>query len=560
MSVNGNHAGIQNQKPGEGRSHRNILRRTLLHLLLIFWAPFILLIIYFHLQAATLQEESHQRHLQSVVEYQARMFDLFIRERAVNLANQIDTLPLDIIPSSESMAACLVDLERDSPTFTDVGVFDSTGVQVAYKGPFTVLEQRDYSNEEWFLDLRAQDRPFVITDIYLGFRQKPHFTIAVSQVQHGLFRALRASLEPERLYEYITSLEGARDLQTFIVNQEGAFQVVTPDVGQPLTDSTIIPPPEPRVGMAKAERDERELTYCYAWLTEADWALVGLAQSPPASPFLLGGDWKPALVILILFIALLWATILNARKQTRVEEERDRSVSQLEHAAKLASVGELAGGVAHEINNPLAIISEEAGLMKDLMDPQFGREITFAQLLPHIDAIGEAVFRCRDITRKLLGFVRQTEFRLSKVEMPALVDEVIDGFLTREMALANIEIERRYEPELPGIITDGNQIKQVILNLLTNAIDAIRDDGRITIGLSKRSAVLLMTVSDSGMGMTKEELGKVFLPFFTTKEVGKGTGLGLSVSYGIVKGLGGDISVQSSSGKGTEFTISLPIH
>jgi two-component system NtrC family sensor kinase len=544
---------------GRPRSHREILRRTLVHQLLFFLAPFLLLTFYFHLQALALRTQSHRRHLQSIVEYQAHMCDLFIRERAVNLANQIDDPSLANVPLREAMATILADLKRASPTFADVGLFDSTGVQVAYAGPFPVLERRDYSSEKWFVDLRRRDRDFVITDIYLGFRQRPHFTIAVSRQRQGRFTALRASLEPERMYEYITSLEGARDVQTFIVNEEGTYQLVTPNVGTPLADAAITPPREPRIGTATVRTGGRSSTYGYAWLTEADWALVAQSVAPPPSPLVLGGDWKLASLALLLFMAIVWATIRSARRQTRIEEERDSSVAQLEHAAKLASVGELAGGVAHEINNPLAIISEEAGLMKDLMDPRFGRPTTPAELVPHLDAITEAVFRCRDITRKLLGFVRQTDFRLARTRLPELVDEVVDGLLGREIALANIEIVRRYEPGLAEIVTDSNQLKQVILNLLTNAIDAIGGEGRITIGLARRDARLELSVADTGIGMTREQLGKVFLPFFTTKEVGRGTGLGLSVSYGIVKGLGGEISVRSEPGRGSTFIIALPV-
>jgi len=541
------------------RQHRSLMRRTLLTLLLTFLAPFLLLTIYFHYQSLALKDESGRNRLMLVAEYQAHMLDLFIRERAVNLANLVDNPRLEIDPSRSDLRVYLVDLKQDSDSFVDVGFFNADGIQVVYEGPFPVLEKRDYGNEPWFQKLRSGKGDFVMTDIYLGFRQRPHFTIAVSRVRGGQFVAIRATLDPEKMYEYISALEGARGVHSSIVNRDGLYQVVTPSQGAPLAESLVVPPGNPTRGTGRLEKGAKAVDYGYAWLTEAMWAVITQDPSPKPYRYVLGGDFRIAAVALVVILLILMATFVSAHRQVQIVEERDQTKAQLEHSAKLASVGELAAGIAHEINNPLAIISEEAGLMQDLMNPEFGRQTTPEELSKKLNNIQTAVFRCRDITRKLLGFVRRTEFQLALQNVPALVDEVVDDFFAREMVLENITIKREYAAGVPKIETDKNQLQQVILNLIKNATDAIEGAGTITISIKSRDNHLRISIADTGRGMSQKQLEKVFMPFFTTKEVGRGTGLGLSVSYGIVQGLGGDIEVRSIQGTGSTFTIVLPL-
>jgi two-component system NtrC family sensor kinase len=229
------------------------------------------------------------------------------------------------------------------------------------------------------------------------------------------------------------------------------------------------------------------------------------------------------------------------------------------HAAKLASVGELAAGIAHEINNPLAVITEEAGLAKDLINPEFEGQITLPEMVPILERIEQAAFRCRDITRKLLQFVRKTEVDLQEHDIHDLIDEVADGLLGHELTVSNVKIVKNYARDLTTVTTDKNQLQQVLLNLLNNAVDALDGPGEIAITTTLEDSQLHLSVSDTGKGMTPEHMEKIFLPFFTTKEVGKGTGLGLSVSYAIVKGMGGRIDVRSTPGGGSTFTIVMPV-
>lgn len=549
------------KKDLNNKRYRELQGRTFLRLALTYLAPFVLLTVYFHIQSGRVVKESRFAHLRQIAEQQANTLDLFLRERIVNLTNLIDDPKLQAPKSNDIMQSYLERLKRSSDTFVDVGYFDSTGIQTSYAGPFPSLEQRNYGSESWFVSLKDRPGEYIITDIYLGFRGKPHFTIGVSRIREGKLVVLRATLDPERIYDYLISHEGVSDVLTSIVNDDGYYQVVTPHFGTLLEESSIIPPSDPNIGVQSVTIQGRKFLYGYSWLKSASWAVIAQWSEPNRTSWLLSEEMRVVLVSFVIIAIIFIVIVIRSKQLVHLQEETDQTKVQLEHASKLASVGELAAGIAHEINNPLAIISEEAGLMKDLMDPKFKMQVTEEEQREHLDEIHKAVFRCRDITRKLLGFVRQTDIQLKPHNITRLIDEVVDGFLTRELAASNIEIERLYEKDIPPIITDANQLEQVLLNIINNGIDALEErPGRITLQADFRDGCVEIHITDTGKGMTPEELNKIFLPFFTTKEVGKGTGLGLSVSYSIVKSLGGKILVKSVPGAGTTFSIVLPVN
>ncbi|MBI2370601.1 MAG: HAMP domain-containing protein [Deltaproteobacteria bacterium] len=225
---------------------------------------------------------------------------------------------------------------------------------------------------------------------------------------------------------------------------------------------------------------------------------------------------------------------------------------------KLSSLGRLASGVAHEINNPLASV---AGYSEDLLDRIKGLERVegegLALLRSHLQMIHQQAYRCRDITRNLLDFARKEEFRLSEVLLPALLDQTV-RLVEYQARLQQKAITVTYAPDLPPITTDAAQLQQVFLNILNNALDAIEGKGEVRVGARTEGDQVVVEVADTGCGIPPEHLDKIFDPFFTTKPPGKGTGLGLAISYRIVESLGGEIRVQSQVGAGSTFWILLP--
>jgi two-component system NtrC family sensor kinase len=543
------------------RTARDLFRRTILRLLLTYVAPFILLTAYFLVQSDRLDRESRRAHLASLAEHQAHILDLFLRERVVNLNNLINSPSVGVAPCSELVDAFLAELKKSSNAFVDIGFFEDSGVQTCYAGPFPSLERRDYGSEDWFNSLRDQPGGHVITDSYLGFRGRPHFTIGVSRLAGKRFTVLRATLDPESIYQYIIDAIGTRDVLVSIVNADGYFQIVTPHIGSSLEASSIMPSREPRIGVEQVEVNGKKRDIGYSWLQTADWALITQIQGTNGGGLPESGLRNVAFIASAIILIIIVIVIFRARSIVQIQEETVETRKQLVHASKLASVGELAAGIAHEINNPLAIISEEAGLMKDMMDPKYGKQLTEEHIQESLDEISKAVFRCRDITRKLLAFVRSDGFKLQTHRLNDIVNNVLDGFLTREMTSSNIRVVRNLDENLPPLVTDAVQFEQVFVNIINNAVDAMGGGpGTITVETSQDDRYQRVAVTDTGCGMNEHTMSRIFQPFFTTKEVGKGTGLGLSVSFGIVDSLGGKISVESAVGEGSTFTILLPKH
>src|SRR6266404_2196056 len=227
-------------------------------------------------------------------------------------------------------------------------------------------------------------------------------------------------------------------------------------------------------------------------------------------------------------------------------------------AEKLAAVGRLAAGVVHEINNPLATISACAEALESrLNDGAFDSSPEIDDLREYLGLIRSEAFRCKSITNGLLDFSRTR----TGERIPIDISEVIGAaarLVAHQKRGNNVEIEMEIEDGLPQIMGDAGQLQQAIIALSTNAIDAMPDGGRLTLGAKRLDGQISLTVSDTGLGIAPDHVTRIFDPFFTTKEVGRGTGLGLAVCYGIVTDHGGRLDVQSVVNAGTTFTISLP--
>ena len=233
-------------------------------------------------------------------------------------------------------------------------------------------------------------------------------------------------------------------------------------------------------------------------------------------------------------------------------DQRKSMEQQMAQADKLASIGQLAAGIAHEINNPLGIILGYTQLL--LRGEQAGQE-----RYNDLKTIEKHVRSCKLIVEDLLNFARSSETKKEAISVNQALDDVL-SFIQHHSDLGRIEVIRDYAEDIPAVLLDEKKIKQVLINLIMNARDAVGREGTITMATYYDPATrrVLIRVADDGYGIEKKNLSRIFDPFFTTKPTGEATGLGLSVSYAIVKNQGGDIAVQSKPGKGTVFTVSLP--
>jgi two-component system NtrC family sensor kinase len=241
----------------------------------------------------------------------------------------------------------------------------------------------------------------------------------------------------------------------------------------------------------------------------------------------------------------------EAVEQHEKKIKRDTQM-QILQSEKLASVGRLAAGIAHEINNPLTGILTFPHLLRD-------KKSNSEEDLRDLNVIMQETTRVREIVRNLLDFARQSPTNKEMVNINEIIRQLLK-LIRSQKEFRKIRIEENYDDELPELFADKNQLQQVFLNLLLNAGEAIAEEGTITIATSVDEDYLLVTITDTGCGIKSGDIGKIFDPFFTTKPVGKGTGLGLSVSYGIVRQHGGTIKCESREGEGTTFRVYLALN
>ena len=245
----------------------------------------------------------------------------------------------------------------------------------------------------------------------------------------------------------------------------------------------------------------------------------------------------------------------DLREKIKIEKELQDTHVRLLQSEKMASLGSLAAGVAHEINNPLGgILIYASLLMEDFETSKDPR-------VQDLQKIVEEATRCKEIVKSLLEFGRQTDSRFEPIDINKAI---LDGlfFLEKQVLFHDIKIIKRLDQTLPFIEGDANQIKQVFMNMMVNAAEAMSEEGgafTITTGSASDRSSIFISFQDEGTGIPAEIQSKIFDPFFTTKGIGKGTGLGLSTSYGIIQSHHGNIDVTSSPGKSTTFTIYLPI-
>jgi len=532
-------------------------------LLVAFMLPHILLSGYFHFQFTSTLKKTGKLNLVALAESQRNTIELFLQERVVNLFGLFRDSHFSTIPSKSDMEYYLQNLRQFSDAFIDVGFLCSNGIQIGYAGPFPFLQGKNYSEEEWFNALLNHKKEYYVSDIYLGFRNKPHFTIATVHIIDGKSYVMRSTLDPDKFYMFLRTISHGKEVESSLINRKGLYQIVDPDRGELLGRCEYMPPDTDKSGVYEIMDKSGPVLIAHTWLKETDWVLLVKQPLSIAHAQMYNVRRVMAVtqtVVLLLIAALIFFITkkLIGRAQ-KTAEKKQQLQYQLIHASKLASIGELATGIAHEINNPLAIITSTSGVLKDMLNPEFNMDSSPENILSEIDIIESAAFRAKDITMQLLNFGRKNEARLIACNINNILDDVISGLKEREFKVADIELILEYSQSLPEISLDPDQIRQVFLNLINNAGDAISGPGSITIITKSDDENIYIIIKDSGEGMTGDEMKHIFNPFYTTKEVGKGTGLGLSVSLGIVESMGGTITVQSLKGAGSAFKISLPI-
>ncbi len=512
--------------------------------------------------------EKIQAHISELVQKHAQNIDTFLAEKLGNigyLAGRLENSPQspqDFL----KMNMKLLEMHYKE-AFTDLGLVDDQGIQIAYEGPFNLLNA-NYKNAEWFQ--KAKQMPFYISDVFVGLRGHPHFIIAVKARLGERTYILRATLNFAGFNSMVEAIQVGETGIVYILNGEGRLQTkadikINPSFITSLAAQSSTANKEPLI---TEKQDSAGNTYLYVIsnLKNITWSVVFRQDMRDVFRDL----WKTQLLTAIIFIFGCIAVISVAfilpryivKLISRAETYSEAMNRQVVESGKLASIGELAAGIAHEINNPVAIMTEEAGWIEDLLlEEDLKESKNLDELKRSLRQINTQGKRCKEITHKLLSFARKTDATVNDVQVNDCIREMVS--LTAQMArYNNITMETKLENGIPFVRISPSELQQVMLNLINNAIDAMEKTGGIIKIETKKSRIeknhIAILIEDNGPGIPKENLERIFDPFFTTKAVGKGTGLGLSICYGIIEKMGGKIDVSSQVGSGTKFRIWMP--
>ena len=545
------------------RYFQNLKHVIQMGFLIAYLIPISILILFFDGKFNETVRESSKMHLAAVAESQRNTIDLFMQKLIVNVFNLFHLKDFSLEPGLEEMYYYLNNLIKANDAFVDIGFFNPEGIQIGYAGPYPHLLNKDYSDESWYTKLTTQPLSYIISDLYLGMRRMPHFTIGVKQLIDGRYYVIRTSVDPFKLYAFLETTRYGKSVDGFLINTEGKYQVVNREFGELLEPALFIPMGKKTADVVNFNFNGQQVLLAYTWLKEVPWCLVmwqpvdvALKEMENIRKSMIIGT----AIMVFALVLMVWSMVNRFINWAgSLEHDKAELKTQLYHTHKLSAVGQLAGGVAHEINNPLAIISSEAGLIRDMLDPSLEMKCTPEAIINELDEIDKAVYRAKTITQKILLFVRKTDPRLELCNLNELLEDVVGGVKEQEFAVSNIELVRNFELDLPKLMLDADMMRQVFLNLINNAGDALINGGVITLSTALDGNWVKISVADDGVGMDSHQVQKIFMPFFTTKEVGKGTGLGLAISLSIVEGFGGHIEVQSKPGAGTTFTVALPV-
>lgn len=491
-----------------------------------------------------------------------RNISFFLMERKAALDFIIRDNNFEALNEPERLAAILKNLKGGFGGFVDLGVIDPLGYQRTYVGPYK-LEGVDYSTQEWYKEVQEQGK--YVSDVFLGFRHVPHLVIAVKhEIGNGFSFVLRATLDTDRFNELLSELEVSGIGDAFVINRAGTLQTPSRSQGKVL-EKVSLPIPEDssytRILEGKSSTGS-PLVIGYAYIPQTPFILMIVKDKAElmrawykTQRELVG--FLAASIVSILLVILGVATYL-VNKIYEADQKRIMTLHQVEYSNKMASIGRLAAGVAHEINNPLAIINEKAGLIKDLFRLSKERA-SDEKLMGLVDSVISSVERCATITRRLLSFTRHIDVNNKPLNLEEVIRDVL-GFLGKEAEYRTITVFTSVPEDIPQIESDPGRLQEVLLNVINNSLAAVEDGGRIDITASREDEERVsVAIADNGCGIPASDLHRVFEPFFSTKTSKGGTGLGLSITSGLVQELGGTISVQSQVGKGTTFTIVLPV-
>lgn len=541
-------------------NYRKLWRFAVLLTLGVSLLPLLAVAVIDYTITETAAEQETVLRTSRLVSNTRRIIDAFFDERLHALMYIAADNTMPDLAQENRLRDILLRLQGSFGGFVDIGVIDSNGLQLNYVGPYNLLG-RDYSEQDWFK--KALTKGTHISEVTTGFRGVPHISISVCKgLPGGEFFILRATIDTQRFNQIVDGLYLASRGDAFIINHDRVLQTPSRNHGDVLSKVELPLPPWSASSEVIEIKDEsgRLLSIGYAYIQRTQFVLVivkdrdELLSSWHASRKSLLGFLFVSIGIMVLVLVGVATMLVN--RIHLADLRRVQALRQAEHSSKMASIGRLAAGVAHEINNPLAIIGEKAGLMKDIFVFE-GKYAQDKRLMGLADSILAAVERGGAITKRLLGFARHIDVSVKSVNVLEIIKECLE-FLHKEAEFRSIAINVHSDEDVPVFESDHGKLQQIFINIFNNAFAAMSEGGHLDVHVTSGDGEVVVHVSDDGCGIPKEDLGHIFEPFFSTKKGEGGTGLGLSITYGLVQELGGRIEVESAVDEGTTFHVHLP--
>ena len=507
-------------------------------------------------------ETEIRQNTYSLVSNTLRTVSFFISERRSMLALILKEQTPAQLEDPMQLDGLLKSLNQGVGGFVDLGVVDQEGNILNYAGPYD-LDGTNICQDNCFR--KVVEKGFFISAQISGDQLQQHLIMALhDNTPGGSGNILRATLDIKTFNTLLDQLDLGESGDAFIINEDGVLLTPSRFHGDLFAKVPLSLP-----GNAS------EITVMESRAAGKGTLIVGHAAIADTSMRLVMVKFKDELMHawqntrnkLLIFLAvnaglvilaILWMATYLINRIHAADAKRVAALHQVEYANKIASLSRLSAGVAHEINNPLAIIGEKTGLVKDLLalsEAAAHKE----KLVGLVDDALAAVKRCGNITQRLLNFARHMETRHEMIDLDQIITEMV-SFLKKEAEYRQISIHIDFPDDFPEFESDRGNLQQIFLNLLNNSFAAMDDGGRLDISGRRLSEEKVeITVQDDGHGILEEDLPHIFEPFFSSKNSPEGTGLGLSVTYGFIREIGGRIRVESRVNEGTRFFIELPL-
>ena len=549
------------------RYYRSLMRSILSILGIVFFLPMAVVggVIYYHFHTA--YKEEVYAHLEDTVHDGKQQIDGFLQDRLDLLVFLVESADFKRLRDAARLQEVLDTLNTVyGPTFSDLSIIDDEDRPVAHTDSFPADNFED-AETDWQAKSGCDSDAINRRVEEIDGIDYPMLVICIHRF--GRPWLVAAAMESNVIAELLQGVRKRRSGEVYVVSHAGRRQTWWPDGIDPheavikeILDAGGADQRDHRI-LRRKDGTGREQLYGAASLETTDWLLVYRMPVSDAFSGLRKVQFYTVGVVLIISLGLAFEAFRLTRKMIlRMEQsdrERESRNEQMLQTGKLAAIGELAAGVAHEINNPVAIMVEEAGWIEDLLDePEFRKAANATEMRRAAGQIRSQGKRCKEITQQLLSFARKTDASVQEVDLHALIDDLI-AVTQKRADLRQVGIRIDLQSDLPLLRVSQTELQQVLLNLINNALDAMEEKGgTLSISARQEEDRILITVSDTGPGIPAEAVPRIFDPFFTTKPVGRGTGLGLSICYGIIESLGGGIQVESRPNQGTAFHIHLP--